>query len=62
MLTSSTASQTVPVALNNFVTSYQIAWGPLWAGATLFMLPVLIFSIMVQRYLIKGMTLGAIKS
>jgi multiple sugar transport system permease protein len=62
VLTSSEASQTVPVALTHFITSYQIAWGPLSAGATLFILPVLIFSIFVQRYLITGMSLGAIKS
>ena len=61
ILTSSQESQTVPVALTHFVTSYQIAWGPLSAGATLFIIPVLVFSILVQRYLITGMSLGAIK-
>jgi multiple sugar transport system permease protein len=61
VLTSTQSSQTVPVALTHFITSYQIAWGPLSAGATLFILPVLIFSVLVQRYLVTGMSLGAIK-
>jgi multiple sugar transport system permease protein len=61
VLTSSESSQTVPVALTHFITSYQIAWGPLSAGATLFILPILIFSVFVQRYLVTGLSLGAIK-
>jgi len=36
VLTSLESSQTVPVSLTHFITSYQIAWGPLSAGATLF--------------------------
>jgi len=61
ILTSSPQSQTVSVTLAQFVTEFQVSWGPLTAASMLFSLPILIGSLFVQRYLVQGMTLGAIK-
>jgi len=58
---SSTQSKTAPVALYNFIAYLEIHWGPLMAAATLVLLPVLVFFIIVQQQLVKGLTFGALK-
>ncbi len=60
ILTHSVA-QTVPVVLAQYVTGRQIYWGPLSAGGVLFTVPVLLFSLLVQKHIVKGMSFGAIK-
>ena len=36
-------------------------WARIAAGGTMAMLPVLVFSIVVHKFLIQGMTAGAVK-
>lgn len=52
---------TVPVALSGLVTEYLVLWGPMSAGGILSTIPILVFVIFLQDYLIKGLTLGAVK-
>ncbi len=52
---------TAPVAIVNFMDYEGWAWGKIAAGGTMVMLPVLIFSFVVRRFLIEGMTAGAVK-
>ncbi len=52
---------TVPVALSGMITEYLVLWGPMSAGGILSVIPILIFVILMQDYLIKGLTLGAVK-
>jgi len=54
-------TKTAPVAIYNFVSFEEIRWGPLTAAGIVVMLPVIIFSYIVQKWLIQGLTLGAIK-
>ncbi len=54
-------SRTLPVAAGIFVTSYQIQWGQMFAAAVIIMLPILVFAFIVQRYIVGGLTMGAIK-
>ena len=54
-------SMTAPVAIVNFMNYEGWEWGKITAGSVLIMLPVIIFSILVRSYLIKGLTAGAIK-
>jgi multiple sugar transport system permease protein len=56
-----TAAMTAPVAIVNFMQYEGWEWGKIAAGGTLVMLPVVVFSILVRRYLISGLTLGAVK-
>jgi multiple sugar transport system permease protein len=56
-----TESMTAPVAVVNFMNYEGWEWGKIAAGGTMVMLPVLTFSILVRRFLIQGMTAGAIK-
>lgn len=54
-------AKTVPVGIRGLVTSRAIEWGEIAAVATLQVIPVLIFTFTVQKYIIRGLTLGAVK-
>lgn len=57
----SSRTRTVPVAIYNFISYAQIDWGGLMAAAVVITLPVLVLAIITQRYVIRGLTAGAIK-
>ncbi len=57
----SNKTRTVPVAIYNFISYASIDWGGLMAAATVITLPILILAIVTQRYVIRGMTAGAVK-
>ncbi len=52
---------TVPLALTTFLGSYLVDWGAIMAGASLLILPLLIFALLVRRYIVEGLTQGALK-
>ena len=54
-------AQTVPVYLAGFITSEGPFWARLSAAATLAAIPVLLAGWVAERYLVRGLTLGAIK-
>ncbi|MCC6177792.1 MAG: carbohydrate ABC transporter permease [Chloroflexi bacterium] len=56
-----TQAMTAPVAVVNFMAYQGWEWGKITAGGTLIMLPVVIFSFAVRKYLIHGLTAGAVK-
>jgi sorbitol/mannitol transport system permease protein len=57
----SVRAQTVPVYLVGFITSEGAFWARLSAAATLAAIPVLLAGWLAQRYLVRGLTLGAVK-
>ncbi|HTU01802.1 MAG TPA: carbohydrate ABC transporter permease, partial [Candidatus Sulfotelmatobacter sp.] len=54
-------TKTLPVAIYNFISYAQIDWGGLMAAAVVITLPVLILALLTQRYVVKGLTAGAVK-
>ena len=56
-----TEAMTAPVAVVNFMNYEGWEWGRIAAGGTMIMLPVLVFSFVVRRYLVHGLTGGAIE-
>ena len=56
-----TDARTAPVAVVNFMNYEGWEWGRIAAGGSLVMAPVLVFSLLVRRYLISGLTAGAVK-
>lgn len=56
-----TEAMTAPVAVVNFMNYEGWEWGRIAAGGTMVMLPVLVFSLAVRRYLVHGLTGGALK-
>ena len=60
-LASSGNTKTLPVAAGDFVTAYAIEWGPVFGAGTLILLPIFLAVLVVQRYIVKGLTVGALK-
>lgn len=56
-----TGIKTVPVVASTFVTSTGTAWGNMAALGTAAMLPAFVFILLVQRNLVRGLTLGSLK-
>jgi multiple sugar transport system permease protein len=54
-------ARTLPVATFNFIAATQIDWGAVAATGTLIVLPVFILTLLAQRYIISGLTLGSLK-
>jgi multiple sugar transport system permease protein len=61
MLTTSQGIRTWPVGLQLMVGEYQLPWGLLTAGGIISIAPILLFFALVQRSLVRGLTLGAVK-
>jgi len=64
LIASSLASmnaKTLPVAVTSFVTDKGVLWGPMSAMGTVIVIPIMIFGLFAQRYLVRGLTLGAVK-
>ncbi|HIW54930.1 MAG TPA: carbohydrate ABC transporter permease [Candidatus Ruthenibacterium merdigallinarum] len=53
--------RTLPVGITLMVGFRDIMWGPLMAGTVVVTLPVVVLFIYFQKYLITGMTMGAVK-
>ena len=51
----------VPVAVFNFISYGQINFGGLGAAAVLITLPVVLLTLVIQRYIVTGLTMGAVK-
>ena len=58
---SSNSVKTLPVAAGDFITAYAIEWGPIFASGTVILLPILVFTFVMQKYIVKGLTMGAVK-
>jgi len=56
-----TGLKTVPVVSSTFVTSTGTAWGNMAALGTAAILPAFIFILLVQKNLVRGLTLGSLK-
>lgn len=61
ILTKSVASRTLPVAIQMFVIQYDIAWHYMTAAGILTMVPAIIPAFYLQKYIVSGLTLGAVK-
>jgi multiple sugar transport system permease protein len=59
-LTQSTA-ETIPIGIRNFVSNYQERTAQLMAAGVVSTLPVLIAFFATQRWLVRGLTAGAVK-
>jgi len=55
------SSVTLPVAITQFITHQGIQWGQMMAAAVLISLPIIIFAIIVHKYIVTGLTFGIIK-
>lgn len=61
LVLSSSKTKTAPVAITSFISFEGIRWGEIAAAGVLVAIPVIIMGLMVRKYLISGLTMGAIK-
>lgn len=54
-------SRTLPVLVAGFDTDRGILWGEMTAAATLIVLPVIVLAVVLQRHIVRGLTMGAVK-
>jgi multiple sugar transport system permease protein len=54
-------SRTLPVMVAGFETDRGIRWGQLSSAAVSIMLPVVAVALFLQRHIVKGLTMGAVK-
>jgi multiple sugar transport system permease protein len=52
---------TLPVGITGYIKETGINWGYMTAGGALALIPVIVFTILVQKHLVKGLTMGALK-
>ncbi len=61
MLINSDDKMTFPVGMLTFVTKFSVDFGQMMAAGVLALIPACIFFAFIQRYLIQGLTAGAVK-
>jgi multiple sugar transport system permease protein len=61
MLNSSSQASTFPVGLLSFVSKFSIDFGQMMAAGVLALIPACLFFLLIQRYLVRGVTAGAVK-
>jgi len=54
-------AKTAPVAITIFMRFEEIRWGTISAGGVTVMAPVVLFSMIVRKYLVRGLAMGAVK-
>ncbi len=61
VFTSTDASKTVPVVISEFAGRFSIDYGAMNAAAVLGSLPPIIFALVLQKYIVSGLTAGAVR-
>jgi multiple sugar transport system permease protein len=61
MLISNESKMTFPVGLLSFVSKFAVDWGQMMAAAVMALIPACLFFAFIQRYLVQGLTAGAVK-
>jgi multiple sugar transport system permease protein len=61
MLISGADSSTFPVGLLSFVSKFSVDFGQMMAAGVMALIPACLFFLLIQRYLVQGLTAGAVK-
>ena len=61
VLTSTPAAETMPVGAATLIGRINVDWGAMSAAGVIGALPIVLFSVLVQRHLVRGLTMGAVK-
>jgi multiple sugar transport system permease protein len=61
LLLTSVRAQTTPVVIANFQSQFGLDWGGMTALAAMFSVPVILLTLFLQRHIVAGLTLGAVK-
>ena len=61
MLINGNDKMTFPVGLLTFVSKFSVNWGQMMAASVMALIPACFFFAYIQRYLVQGLTAGAVK-
>jgi len=61
LILSGERTRTLPLSLQYFVAGADIRWGRMLAATIVVIVPTIILTMLLQKYIIKGMTAGAVK-
>lgn len=61
MLVSKADASTFPVGLLSFVSKFGVDFGQMMAAGVLALIPAVLFFLLIQRFLVAGLTAGAVK-
>lgn len=61
LVLTSKANRTIPLSTASFFGQFTIQWNMAMAGLTLTIIPVIIFYLCAQKYIVKGVAAGAVK-
>jgi multiple sugar transport system permease protein len=61
VLTSTPDAETMPVGAATLIGRISVDWGGMSAAGVVGALPIVIFALLVQRHLVRGLTMGAVK-
>jgi multiple sugar transport system permease protein len=54
-------TKTLPIAVYNFLSYAEVDWGGVMAAAVAIMAPAIVMTMIFQKYVVKGLTMGAVK-
>ncbi len=54
-------TKTLPIAVYNFLSYAEVDWGGVRAAAVAIMAPAIVLTMIFQKYVVKGLTMGAVK-
>jgi len=61
LLLTSVRAQTTPVVIANFQSQFGLDWGGMTALAAIYSVPVIVLTLFLQRHIVAGLTMGAVK-
>ncbi|MFB7249826.1 carbohydrate ABC transporter permease [Microbacterium sp. NPDC056234] len=61
ILIHSTENRTIPATLNGFISTFNVDWGSLSAAAVVTILPTMVLFALASRWIVQGLTAGAVK-
>jgi multiple sugar transport system permease protein len=55
------AAKTIPVGISELESATSILWGQIMAGGTVLIIPMVILGLVIKRFLVTGLTMGAMR-
>ena len=61
LILTSTRAKTAPLHVAGFIAADGLKWGQLYAAGTVLLVPVFVFTVTMQKFLVHGITAGGVK-